>query len=215
MGELDFECILWDFGGVFTGSPFYSIDDYAGHLGVKPQQLIELVLGYGLEDGDPHWHRLERGEITMAEALEEIEALISASGIQGFAIRDFFKSMGGENDKTQEMFDAARRYKDLGITQLILSNNIREFSSSWKSMLPENVFDGIIDSSEVGIRKPDPKIFTLGLQIANKSAARTIFLDDYLEHVHVAEELGIKSIHVGPDPLDAVKQLDKLLSTPN
>jgi len=113
------------------------------------------------------------------------------------------------------MFDAVRRYKDLGITQFILSNNIREFSSSWKSMLPENVFDGIIDSSEVGIRKPDPKIFTLGLQIANKSAAKTIFLDDYLEHVHVAEELGIKSIHVGPDPLDAVKQLDKLLSTPN
>ena len=64
MGELDFECILWDFGGVFTGSPFYSIDNYAGHLGVKPQQLIELVLGYGLEDGDHHWHRLERGEIT-------------------------------------------------------------------------------------------------------------------------------------------------------
>ena len=128
MGESDFECILWDFGGVFTGSPFYSIDNYAGHLGVKPQQLIELVLGYGLEDGDHHWHRLERGEITMAEALEEIEALISASGIQGFAIRDFFKSMGGENDKTQEMFDAVRRYKDLGITQLILSNNIREFS---------------------------------------------------------------------------------------
>ena len=70
------------FGGVFTGSPFYSIDNYAGHLGVKPQQLIELVLGYGLEDGDHHWHRLERGEITMAEALEEIEALISARGFK-------------------------------------------------------------------------------------------------------------------------------------
>ena len=55
------------------------------------------------------------------------------------------------------MFDAVWRYKDLGITNFILSNNIREFSSSWKSMLPENVFDEIIDSSEVGIRKPDPK----------------------------------------------------------
>ena len=92
MGESDFECILWDFGGVFTGSPFYSIDNYAGYLGVKPQGLIELVLGYGLEDGDHHWHRLERGEITMVKALKEIEALISASGIQGFGLRDFFKS---------------------------------------------------------------------------------------------------------------------------
>ena len=79
-------------------------------------------------------------------------------------------------------------------------------------MLPENIFDGIIDSSEVGIRKPDPKIFTLALQIADNSADKTIFLDDYVEHVNVAEELGIKGIHVGPNPLDAVKQLDKLLA---
>ena len=213
MRDSDFECILWDFGGVFTGSPFYSIDIYSAHLGVKSQELIELVLGYGLDDGDHHWHRLERGEITMAEALEEIEVLTSARGIEGFEIRDFFKSMGGRNDTTEEMFDAVRRYKDLGISQFILSNNILEFSSSWKAMLPENIFDGIIDSSEVGIRKPDPKIFTLALQIADNSADKTIFLDDYVEHVNVAEELGIKGIHVGPNPLDAVKQLDKLLAS--
>ena len=213
MSESHFECILWDFGGVFTGSPFYSIDIYSAHLGVKSQELIELVLGYGLDDGDHHWHRLERGEITMVEALEEIEVLTSTRGIEGFEIRDFFKSMGGKSDTTEEMFDAVRRYKDLGISQFILSNNILEFSPSWKSMLPENVFDGIIDSSEVGIRKPDPKIFTLALQIADNSADKTIFLDDYLEHVRVAEELGIKSIHVGPNPLDAVKQLDKLLAS--
>jgi len=213
MSESHFECILWDFGGVFTSSPFYAIDIYSAHLGVESQELIELVLGYGLDDGDHHWHRLERGEITMVEALEEIEVLTSARGIEGFEIRDFFKSMGGKSDTTEEMFDAVRRYKDLGISQFILSNNILEFSSSWKSMLPENVFDGIIDSSEVGIRKPDPKIFTLALQIADNSADKTIFLDDYLEHVHVAEELGIKSIHVGPNPLDAVKQLDKLLAS--
>ena len=213
MSESNFECILWDFGGVFTGSPFYSIDIYSARLGVKSQELIELVLGYGLDDGDHHWHRLERGEITMVEALEEIEVLTSARGIEGFEIRDFFKSMGSKSDTTEEMFDAVRRYKDLGISQFILSNNILEFSSSWKSKLPENVFDGIIDSSEVGIRKPDPKIFMLALQIADNSADKTIFLDDYLEHVHVAEELGIKSIHVGPNPLDAVKQLDKLIAS--
>ena len=49
MSESHFECILWDFGGIFTGSPFYSIDIYSAHLGVKSQELIELVLGYGLD----------------------------------------------------------------------------------------------------------------------------------------------------------------------
>ena len=210
MRESQFECILWDFGGVFTGSPFYSIDNYSDHLGIKPQELIELVLGYGIDDGDHHWHRLERGEITMAEAVEKIIDLSKIKGIKGFEIRDFFKSMGGKTDRTEEMFEAVHRYKGLGVSQYILSNNIREFSSSWKSMLPENLFDGIIDSSEVGIRKPDPNIFTLALQIAEKSAEKTIFLDDYIQHVNVANQLGIHSIHVGPNPLDAVKEIDKL-----
>jgi len=206
-----FENILWDFGGVFTGSPFYSTGAYANHLGIEGATLVKLVLGYGMSDGDHHWHRLERGEITMNEAAKEAIAAVEASGVKGFDIRDFFKSMGGENESTKAMFEAAFRYKEMGLTQYILSNNIREFSSSWKSMLPEKLFDGIIDSSEVGIRKPDPKIFKLALQISGKPADRTIFLDDYFEHIEVARQLGIEGIHVGPNPLDAIQVLDNLL----
>jgi HAD superfamily hydrolase (TIGR01509 family) len=79
-------------------------------------------------------------------------------------------------------------------------------------MLPDGLFDGIIDSSEVGVRKPNPKIFDLALQISGIPAAKTIFLDDYLEHVTVANNLGIKSIHVGPNPLEAVNELESLFS---
>ena len=147
----------------------------------------------------------------MNEAAKEAIAAVEASGVKGFDIRDFFKSMGGENESTKAMFEAAFRYKEMGLTQYILSNNIREFSSSWKSMLPEKLFDGIIDSSEVGIRKPDPKIFKLALQISGKPADRTIFLDDYFEHIEVARQLGIEGIHVGPNPLDAIQVLDNLL----
>ena len=88
MSESHFECILWDFGGIFTGSPFYSIDIYSAHLGVKSQELIELVLGYGLDDGDHHWHRLERGEITMVEALEEKDISIKYQSIRGIVTED-------------------------------------------------------------------------------------------------------------------------------
>lgn len=212
MNSTQFECIFWDFGGVFTGSPFYASGNYSNQLGVETQELIKLVLGYGLEDGDHHWHRLERGEISMKHATKEIITSIENSGIKGFEIRDFFKSIGGASESTEAMFNAVRRFKEMGLSQYILSNNIREFSSSWKSMLPDGLFDGIIDSSEVGVRKPNPKIFDLALQISGIPAAKTIFLDDYLEHVTVANNLGIKSIHVGPNPLEAVNELESLFS---
>ena len=51
-----FESILWDFGGVFTGSPFYSTGADANHLGIEDTALVKLVLGYGISDGDHHWH---------------------------------------------------------------------------------------------------------------------------------------------------------------
>jgi epoxide hydrolase-like predicted phosphatase len=148
----------------------------------------------------------------MKHATKEIITSIENSGIKGFEIRDFFKSIGGPSESTEAMFNAVRRFKEMGLTQYILSNNIREFSSSWKSMLPDGLFDGIIDSSEVGVRKPNPKIFDLALQISGIPAAKTIFLDDYLEHVTVANNLGIKSIHVGPNPLEAVNELESLFS---
>ena len=105
-----FENILWDFGGVFTGSPFYSTGAYANHLGIEDSTLVKLVLGYGMSDGDHHWHRLERGEITMNEAAKEAIAAVEASGVKGFDIRDFFKSMGGENESTKA--NPSMNYKD-------------------------------------------------------------------------------------------------------
>jgi epoxide hydrolase-like predicted phosphatase len=211
MNSTQFECIFWDFGGVFTGSPFYATDNYSKQLGIETQELTKLVLGYGLEDGEHHWHKLERGEISLKHATKEIISSVENSGIEGFEIRDFFKSIGGASNTTAAMFNAVRRFKEMGLAQYILSNNIREFSSSWKSMLPENLFDGIIDSSEVGARKPNPEIFALALQVSGLPAAKTVFLDDYPEHVTVASSLGIKSIHVGPNPLDAVSELESLL----
>ena len=211
MNSTQFECIFWDFGGVFTGSPFYATDNYSKQLGIETQELTKLVLGYGLEDGEHHWHKLERGEISLKHATKEIISSVENSGIKGFEIRDFFKSIGGASNTTAAMFNAVRRFKEMGLAQYILSNNIREFSSSWKSMLPENLFDGIIDSSEVGVRKPNPEIFALALQVSGLPAAKTVFLDDYPEHVTVASSLGIKSIHVGPNPLDAVSELESLL----
>jgi len=206
------KAILWDFGGVFTGSPFHSIDDYAETLGIEGSLLVQLVLGYGIVDGNHPWHRLERGEISMIEAAKEAVAAVENVGVANFNLQDFFASMSGENSNAEAMFNGVRRYKNLGIKQIILSNNIREFGKTWKPMLPDGLFDGIIDSSEVGVRKPNPEIFKIALAKAETLPNQTIFLDDYPEHVDVARSLGIIGINVGPNPLEALTELDSLLN---
>ena len=96
----------------------YSTGAYANHLGIEDAALVKLVLGYGMSDGDHHWHRLERGEITMNEAAKEAIAAVEASGVKGFDIRDFFKSMGGENESTKAMFEAVFPVQGNGINPI-------------------------------------------------------------------------------------------------
>ncbi|MDJ0789766.1 MAG: HAD family phosphatase, partial [Myxococcota bacterium] len=66
MPELD--AVLFDFGGVFTPSPFTAVADYGASLGIEPARFVEAVFGPYSEDTDHPWHRVERGEIPLLEA---------------------------------------------------------------------------------------------------------------------------------------------------
>jgi len=206
------ETVLWDFGGIFTGSPFYGRNEYAASLGMTVESITKLVLGYGLPNGDHPWHKLERGEVTMEEAAREVLQSVENAGIAGFDFEKFFKSMSSRPEHSDKMYEGVRRLKARGICQIIVSNNFREFQSIWKSMVPENLFDEIVDSSQVGVRKPDPAIFHIALDLANASPETTVFLDDYEEHIQVANSMGIKGILVGEDPTEALSELESLVS---
>jgi len=208
---LGIETILWDFGGIFTGSPFHGMEGYAETLGLTVEEITRLVLGYGLPDGDHPWHRLERGEVTMEAAALECTRAVEEAGIGEFDIREFFKAISGHPEHADEMYAGVRRLKDKGLRQIIVSNNFREFNGIWKSMLPAGLFDGIIDSSQVGVRKPDPAIFDLALKNGEAKPERTVFLDDYEEHIQVANSLGIHGILVGKDPTEALTELEKMV----
>tara|TARA_Y100001960_G_scaffold332951_1_gene435690 strand:+ start:2157 stop:2813 length:657 start_codon:yes stop_codon:yes gene_type:complete len=209
----DINVILWDFGGVFTGSPFHGVDDYAAKLGITVEELTKLVLGYGLPNGDHPWHRLERGEVAMEEAALQCVKTVEDAGVNGFDLQDFFKAISGRSEHADEMYKGVRRFKSLGIRQVIVSNNFREFSGIWKTMLPKGLFDDIIDSSQVGVRKPDPAIFRLALETGGAPPSRTAFLDDYEEHVNVANSMGIQGILVGKDPTEALAKLEVMVNS--
>ena len=210
------KAVLWDFGGVFTGSPFVGVQKYAESLGVDSKVLRELVFGSYDQDNDHPWHRLERGEQTMDATSEELAALVENSGISGFTLDGFFQSMrldesSKETDRSA-VVGMARTLKEAGIRNAIITNNIAEFRDAWRQMIPvDELFEEVVDSSAEGIRKPDPAIYHLALErLGGLAPQETVFLDDAVSNVEAARNLGIYGIHVKEDPTPAMEELARV-----
>ena len=210
------KAVLWDFGGVFTASPFAGVRKYAESLGVDSRTLREIVFGPYEQDMDHPWHRLERGEQTMDATSEELAALAENSGIDGFTLDGFFQSMRlDESSKDADrsaVVGTVRTLKEAGIRHAIITNNIAEFRQAWRQMIPvDELFEEVVDSSAEGIRKPDPAIYHLALErLGGLAPQETVFLDDAISNVEAARNLGIYGIHVKEDPAPAMEELARV-----
>lgn len=210
------EAVFWDFGGVFTGSPFH-LDDYARSLGTTNDRLLEHVFGRYEADGDHPWHRLERGEGTLADALDAAAEACRADGIEGFNSEGFFKAMSGTNsDERRELaVSKVRELNESGMQQAIITNNAKEFGDMWRQLIPvDELFNAVIDSSAVGMRKPDPRIYQLALdQLGVSSPETSAFLDDFEPNVAAARKLGMHGILVEHDISSALAELDVIIAS--
>ena len=207
--------VLFDFGGVFTDSPFHAVHDFGKELGADAADITSIVFGSYEHDGDHPWHQLERGEIALEEARSQILALGKKLDLQ-VDIYALFARMAANNagaDQRQPLVQRVRALRQEGYTTGIITNNVKEFGDGWRSLIPvDELFNFIVDSSSVGIRKPDPRIFQLALaQLGDVSAGEVLFLDDYQANVDAARALGLQAMLVGPDVLTDIETLDGLL----
>jgi len=207
------EAVLWDFGGVFSASPFGAMAGVAREFGADPRRYVEIVFGPYDHDTDHPWHRLERGELALAQARAEIIALGASEGVDSDPFHLFgAMSKGSGGGVRSEVVELAREVKRAGLGSALVTNNVAEFREAWKRMIPvEDLFDHLIDSSEVGVRKPDPRIFELALARLGVPAARTVFLDDYPGNVEAARRLGLRGVLVRDDYAAALAELRGLL----
>ncbi|MEN8159852.1 MAG: HAD family hydrolase, partial [Myxococcota bacterium] len=154
----EIRAILFDFGGVFTPSPFDAAEALGEELGAEPGRVLEIVFGPYHEDTDHPWHRLERGEIPLVEARDAIMALGRAEGIDADPFH-LFARMGRGGGAREPMVNRARRLLAAGYRTALVTNNAHEFREGWRRLVPaDELFEVIVDSSEVGVRKPDPRI---------------------------------------------------------
>ena len=209
---MSIRAVLFDFGGVYTSSPFAVFAEAAHELGAAPERVIGLVFGPYDRDTDHPWHRLERGEVSLLDARAAIMALASEAGLafDPLAILARLASAGGAREP---VVAATRRLRERGLRTALVTNNAREFSAGWRSLIPiAELFDAVIDSSEVGVRKPDPAIFSLALrELGGIAPEHAVFLDDFPGNVAAARRLGMHGVLVEDDPSGALAELERLL----
>lgn len=207
------DAVLFDFGGVFTLSPFSEFDGIGQKMGAKPGQIHEIMFGNYHEDGDHPWHKVERGEISLEDCRTQIMDMAQAQ--HGFAldIYEIFGAMPRDGGIRSVLVDKVAELKTRGLRRAIITNNVKEFADGWRSLLPvDDLFELVIDSCEVGLRKPNPAIFELTLErMGITDASRTVFLDDFPGNIETARALGMQTIHVGEDIHQAIAELDALL----
>jgi len=211
MFEAAYDAVLFDFGGVFTQSPFEAVRLHGDELGADPDLILAVLFGDYDEDTDHPWHRLERGETTLDAARAEINELAAARGLE-FDPFGAFAKFGTGGHMADAMVERTRQLRSDGVRTALITNNVREFGDGWRSLVPvDELFEVVIDSSHAGVRKPDPRIFRLALDALDVTAERSLFLDDFPGNVAAAGAIGIRGILVGSDRLAAIAELDALL----
>jgi len=103
--------------------------------------------------------------------------------------------------------------KRRGLQTAIVTNNAREFRESWTRSVPlDEICHHVVDSSEVGVRKPDARIFEIALErLGGIDPARAIFVDDFEANVLAAQSLGMRGVWMRDDYAPAIGEIEKLL----
>ena len=202
--------VLLDFGGVFTASPFGAFTRAAAELDTTPERVLGLVFGPYDRDTDHPWHRLERGELPLAAARDAIIELARADGLTLDPLKILVGMLSGGGVR-EPVVGLTRRLRAAGLRTALVTNNAREFGVGWRAMLPlDELFDAVIDSSEVGVRKPNPAIFDLALKaVGGVDPRHAVFLDDFSGNVEAARRLGLHALLVEDDPAAALAELER------
>lgn len=207
------DAVLFDFGGVLTASsPFTLLGDIGAEAGVPPDKVLEIMLGPYDQDTDHPFHRMERGEISGVAWFAQAAEALAAVGLQlrPETMIGVFRSLGIHD----VVVERVRALRADGYLTGIITNNAKEASEGWRSMLDvDALFDVVVDSSAVGMRKPNPAIYQHALeQLGGIAPERAVFLDDAEGNVAGARAIGMHAILVGPDPMPALAELDRILA---
>jgi putative hydrolase of the HAD superfamily len=187
------EAVIWDFGGVFTASPFEAFARYERERGIAVGAIRKINT---TNHHDNAWAKFERAEVDFAgfDALFAAEARLLGFEIPG---RDVLALLAGEF--RPEMIEALRRIKTRFKTGCITNNMPSDAVGTSRSIYALEImelFDALIESSKAGIRKPDPRIYMMMCELLGVKPEACVYLDDLGGNLKPARAMGMTTIKV-------------------
>ena len=204
--ELMVEAVIWDFGGVFTSSPFEAFARFESERGLPADIIRRTNASNHWENA---WAKFERAEVDIEtfDRLFAEESLALGAEVRG---KDVLPLLSG--DLRPEMVEALKsvksRFKTGCITNNLPANAIG--SASGRTLYVADVmalFDHIIESAKIGLRKPDPRIYRMMIEALGVDPKRCVYLDDLGVNLKPARDMGMTTIKVVNAP-QAIAELE-------
>jgi putative hydrolase of the HAD superfamily len=207
--------ILWDFGGVILSSPFEAFNRYEVEAGLPK----DFIRGLNARNADTNaWAKMERSEVSLEGFVQlfEEEARQQGCKLDGWRI---LQALSG--DIRPQMVEALRRCKQT-FRVACITNNMKHGEGPGMARSAEKaravaeimtLFEHVVESSKLGMRKPDPRIYQHACDLLGVKPEDCVYLDDLGINLKPARALGMRTIKVG-DPDQAIDELQAMVGIP-
>jgi epoxide hydrolase-like predicted phosphatase len=189
--------VISDFGGVLTNRLIEAFAAFQDETGISMEQLGRGMQRVSEREGEYPLFRLERGEVTEEQFLGDLAWGLEPELGHRPTLHRFREIYFEALHANGPMLGLMRELRDAGHRMAILTNNVREWEPLWRAKLPvDEIFELVVDSAWVGMRKPDPAIYELTVRrLEGVETGECLFVDDNDVNVEAARELGMAAVH--------------------
>jgi epoxide hydrolase-like predicted phosphatase len=189
--------VISDFGGVLTTPLMRSFAAFQDETGIASEALGRAMQRAAERDGAHPLFELEKGRMTEDAFLELLRDMLEPELGHRPELHRFRDIYFEALDPNEPMVELMSGLRERGLRMALLTNNVREWEPLWRSLLPvDEIFELVVDSAFVGMRKPEPGIYELTLaRLGDPAPGECLFVDDVEVNVAAARKLGLAAVH--------------------
>jgi putative hydrolase of the HAD superfamily len=193
MGRI--EAVVSDFGGVLTSPLVDTFRAFQDSSGISLASLGSAIAAITQRTGANPLFELETGRLTEADFHAALADELTEQLGREVELHGFGEAYFNHLDPNERVIEYMRSLRGRGHLMAICTNNVREWEPRWRAMLPvDEIFEVVVDSAFVGVRKPEPEIYHLTLERLGVSADAALLVDDIELNCDGARELGMQAV---------------------
>lgn len=189
------DVVVSDFGGVLTNPLWEAFEGVNQRLGIPPAALNQALTDLAEDTGTHPLHALERGEMTEHDFLSALDARLTPALGRPSRMLEFPEHYFEGLNANQPVLEELGALRARGYRLALLTNNVREWEPRWRAMFPvDSLFEVVVDSAFVGMRKPEPAIYALTCSRLGVGAGACVLVDDFENNCEAARAGGMHAV---------------------